>query len=345
MEVKTSIIYFLTATGIINTLFLSLFLFRKKSRNPIANKLLSLILLLFTIKIGYATLDMQLIPWAFFYTLYTKIAVIGYLCLVPVFLFYINAVTNKEYRPGRKEALYFIPAFLYGINPFESFFWSNHGFYSLQMVYCGFTIISVVKLYRLWKSYRQSKIPSNKKIFTWLVLFQLGMIFIWWTAIGAFIYELTAFYSLAFYALVQIVIGDFKNISAGWQHRIADLEPKTDLIIRLNTLMSTEKVFLDSSLTLPLLAQRLKVTLHVLSHEINTFYNQNFTEYINSFRITEACKMLSSDLFDNLTIEGIAYDCGFNSLSSFNAAFKKMMNCTPSQYRMEKKNSLSISYN
>jgi AraC-like DNA-binding protein len=345
MELKANLMYFLTATGILNTIFLAVYLFRKKSRNPISNKLLSVILLVFAIKIGYATLEQQLWSWGFVYSFYTKLAVAGYLGLVPLFIFYIDSVVNKEFKPRGKAFFYFIPAFLYAVNPFEGFYWSHNGFWALQVVFMGYSTISVYKIYSLWKQYRKSKIQVNRKMLNWLTILQAGMLFIWWTAIGAFIYELTAFYTIAVYLLIKVVVGDFKTINMGWQNKPVELEAKTDLIIRLKTLMTTEKVYLDSTLTLPRLAQRLNVSLHLLSHEINSFYNQNFTEYINSYRIEESCKMLSSDLFDNLTIEGIAYDSGFNSLSTFNTAFKKQMNCTPSQFRMEKKKSLSISYN
>jgi len=345
MELKANLMYFLTATGILNTIFLAVYLFRKKSRNPLSNKLLSIILFVFAIKIGYATIDQQLWSWGFVYTFYTKLAVTGYLVLVPLFIFYIDSLINKEFKPSGKAFLYFMPAFLYAINPFEEFFWSHNGFWGLQILFTGFSTISVYKIYSLWKQHRTSNIPANRKIINWLFMLQVGLLFIWWTAIGAFIYELTAFYALAFYFLIKVVIGDFKIINQGWQNKLVEIEAKTDLIIRLKHLMTTEKVYLDSSLTLPRLAQRLNVSLHLLSHEINSFYNQNFTEYINSFRIEESCRMLSSDIYDNLTIEGIAYDSGFNSLSTFNTAFKKKMNCTPSQFRMDKKKSLSISYN
>jgi AraC-like DNA-binding protein len=345
MDLKANLMYFLTATGILNTLFLAVFLFRKKSRNPLSNKLLSVILLIFAIKIGFATLEQQLWTWAFVYSFYTKLAVTGYLCIVPLYIFYIDSVINKEYKPPRQALFFFIPAFLYAINPFEDFYWSHHGFFALQVVFMGYSIMSGYKLFKLWKQHKKTKIAVNGKILSLLIIIQAGMLVIWGTAIGAFIYELVAFYTLAIYLLIKVVIGDFKIINMGWQHHPVETEAKTDLIIRLKTLMTTEKIYMDSSLTLPRLAQRLSVSLHVLSREINTFYNQNFTEYINTYRISEACKMLSSDIYDNLTIEGIAYDCGFNSLSSFNAAFKKQMNCTPSQFRIEKKKSLSVNYN
>jgi AraC-like DNA-binding protein len=345
MEWKANLMYFLTATGILNTLFLAVFLYFRKSRNPLSNKILSAILVLFAIKIGYASLEQQLWSSGFIYFFYSNLAVTAYLCIVPLFIFYIDSITDKDYKPGVRAYVYLLPAFLYAIDLFTTGFFPLQAFYLMQVFFIGFSIFSGYKLVKLWKQYRESKLLSNRKLLKWLFFIQAGIMVVWATAFGPFLYELTAFYSLAIYLLIKIVLGDLKIISMGWQYKILETEPKTDLIIRLKTVMDNEKIYTDSSLTLPKLAQQLNVSLHALSHEINAFYNQNFTEYINAYRIEEACKMLSSDLYDNFTIEGIAYDCGFNSLSSFNAAFKKQMRITPSQFRTEKRKSLSMSYN
>lgn len=56
----------------------------------------------------------------------------------------------------------------------------------------------------------------------------------------------------------------------------------------------------------------------------------SFTDYVNRFRISEACYLLlnSSD-----SILSIAYDCGFDSLRSFNRNFKNIIGKTPSEYK------------
>lgn len=56
----------------------------------------------------------------------------------------------------------------------------------------------------------------------------------------------------------------------------------------------------------------------------------SFTEYVNRYRISEACYLL---LNDEGTILQTAYDCGFDSLRSFNRNFKNIMGITPSEYQ------------
>ncbi len=56
----------------------------------------------------------------------------------------------------------------------------------------------------------------------------------------------------------------------------------------------------------------------------------SFTDYVNRYRVNEACYILQNS---NHTILKIAYDCGFDSLRSFNRNFKAVMGITPSEYR------------
>ena len=72
---------------------------------------------------------------------------------------------------------------------------------------------------------------------------------------------------------------------------------------------------------------------HVVSQIINEQLSYNFNDFINSFRIEEAKKMLNDPGMKNITVASIAYDSGFNTLSAFNTAFKKFTGLTPSQFR------------
>jgi len=76
----------------------------------------------------------------------------------------------------------------------------------------------------------------------------------------------------------------------------------------------------------------MKVYKHHLSQVLNEKMNTNFYTYINNLRIEQVKERLKH--FDPLkeTIEGIAFDCGFNSKSTFNVLFKKVTNLTPTNY-------------
>ncbi|MEO1097269.1 MAG: helix-turn-helix domain-containing protein, partial [Bacteroidota bacterium] len=62
---------------------------------------------------------------------------------------------------------------------------------------------------------------------------------------------------------------------------------------------------------------------------------KNFNSYINTYRIQEASRLLQDETNGHLTIAAIAFEIGFNSISSFNTAFKKQIGQTPQAYRKQ----------
>jgi len=108
------------------------------------------------------------------------------------------------------------------------------------------------------------------------------------------------------------------------------------LAIELEKYMSQYKPYLNSELNLDALAKALEVHPKTLSQTINQILGNNFSEYINSYRIEEA-KLLLQNIRDNqITIMEIMYQVGFNSRSVFNNAFKNKTGVTPSQYKEKK---------
>lgn len=100
---------------------------------------------------------------------------------------------------------------------------------------------------------------------------------------------------------------------------------------RLEHLMGEEKLYLEDDLSLPRLADQIGVPAHFLSQVINSFQGKGFYPYIHELRVREACRLMTKQ--PDRTILSIAYDCGFNSKSSFNTAFLKITGQTPSQFR------------
>jgi len=97
--------------------------------------------------------------------------------------------------------------------------------------------------------------------------------------------------------------------------------------------METKKPYLDPSLCLNDLAEKVSISPQYLSQVLNTCLNQNFFDFINSFRIKDCKKFLSEQALNKKTILEILYKTGFNSKSVFNTAFKEHTRMTPSQFR------------
>lgn len=104
-------------------------------------------------------------------------------------------------------------------------------------------------------------------------------------------------------------------------------------IDRIRVFMKSEKPYLDPSLSLQKLARQLSTPPHDLSLLINHQIGQHFFDFINEYRIRQAQSILIDPAQRAKTILEIMYEVGFNSKSSFNTAFKKHTDLTPSAYR------------
>ena len=115
---------------------------------------------------------------------------------------------------------------------------------------------------------------------------------------------------------------------------VAD-EESNEAVRRLKSHMKTEAPYLDPSLSIYDLSQQLNLPSKELSILINHNLNQHFFDFVNEYRIKKAMEILADASKSDFTILEILYEVGFNSKSSFNTAFKKYTQLTPTQYRKQ----------
>ena len=100
---------------------------------------------------------------------------------------------------------------------------------------------------------------------------------------------------------------------------------------RLVELMDREKVYLDADISLPRLAELIEVSTHQLSEYLNAHLKLSFTQYMKRLRVQEAKFQLLANSKE--PILNVAFDSGFKSKSTFNAAFSEIVGCTPTAWR------------
>ena len=98
---------------------------------------------------------------------------------------------------------------------------------------------------------------------------------------------------------------------------------------KVETLMTTEQPYLEPELTLADLAQRLHSNVSVISAVINGAFGKNFNDFVNEYRVEAVKKLLHDPEVRHLSLLGIGMECGFNSKSTFNRAFKKVTGSSP----------------
>lgn len=104
------------------------------------------------------------------------------------------------------------------------------------------------------------------------------------------------------------------------------------LYFRLKNLLDKEKLYLDPGLSLKDMADRLHTNTKYLSQVVNHHAGMNFQQFVNKYRIKDAKAKIASKEFNNLTLYGIALQCGFKNKSTFYKVFKEATGITPKEY-------------
>lgn len=99
------------------------------------------------------------------------------------------------------------------------------------------------------------------------------------------------------------------------------------LLTRFQTIMLNEQLFLQPSISLQDVAERLHTNKTYISKLVNNTYNMSFPEFLNTLRIDYAKQYIKNH--PNAKQEEIARTCGFLSASSFNNIFRKITGMTP----------------
>lgn len=228
-------------------------------------------------------------------------------------------------------------------------------------------IILAIKLFHLYKKYLQTNFSNTDKLsFNWMRFLAFGLIFLFSGALVLVIlYEFFSF-PLSLYSIFAVIVLLFVNVLGfrGIKHSTifnqtvipynqaqseelhaankedtsyANYGLKQDDAVslsgKLKIYMETEQPYINMDLTLKDLATALDTYPHYITQVLNTVFNQNFYDFINTYRVEEVQRRLLDPQFKNLTILAVAYDCGFNSKSSFNRIFKQKTGLTPSEYK------------
>jgi AraC-like DNA-binding protein len=104
-----------------------------------------------------------------------------------------------------------------------------------------------------------------------------------------------------------------------------------ELITAINDFMTKEQPYLDNRFQIINLANHLNIPLHHCSFIVNNIIGKNFRDWINSYRIKYFIENYIDEV-KNKTIDGLAFDSGFNSITTFYRAFKKETGEMPLAY-------------
>jgi AraC-like DNA-binding protein len=109
-------------------------------------------------------------------------------------------------------------------------------------------------------------------------------------------------------------------------------EKQAEIHDKLTRAMEEQKLFLNPDLTIGQLAEAIAVHPNHLSQVINSKESKTFYDFINEWRIVEFKKMVTQPKNQKYTLLALAFECGFNSKTSFYRNFKNVTGQSPTQY-------------
>lgn len=110
-------------------------------------------------------------------------------------------------------------------------------------------------------------------------------------------------------------------------------ETRERILQKLSHAMEGEQLYCNNLLSLRTLSSHIKESSHYVSQVLSQELDTNFYQFINRHRIEHAKRALLDNPQRNVL--EIALAAGFNSKSTFNTAFRKITQTTPSQFRTQ----------
>jgi AraC-like DNA-binding protein len=226
----------------------------------------------------------------------------------------------------------------------------------------GYTITSIYEIRNHRKRLQQLVSNTDKKMLRWLEYLVFGLGCIWFLSIffsdSVILSAVVVFvFFIGFFGINQVPVfytqWEIENKIPDNQDMIISAEPEdaafekpvsmytksgltdkgiSEIMERLEEMMKTEKYYKNNELTLNDLAKKMQIHPNNLSQAINSMTGKSFYHYINSWRINEFLAIASLPENKNYTLNALAFECGFNSKTTFNKYFKLQTGKTPSEH-------------
>ena len=293
------------------------------------------------------------------------------LALGPCFYFYVRYVSDFELNQNHKVWPHFIPVFLeviiFLIEVFQGIP-ENKGYFQTQTFLIFDPIVSVlaiisfmiygylarkrIQVYHNWVKNNYSH--YNRYNLNWLLRLSSIFLFLLTIWLSYFVIDYFLFdYKLSFAEYYPFHL--FLAIISIWLSIEAFIKPDTiysdeklktkdksssipnekikEQAIWLKQQIERNLLYLDPELSLKSLADTIELHPNMVSKIINDGLMQTFSDCINEYRVNAVIKQLNNNMNNKLTFLAIAFDCGFNSKTTFNRVFKKQIGLTPLQYQ------------
>lgn len=308
-------------------LFLSIWAYHKSAKN---RAYFFLMCLLWALAIRLLK-SLIIIFWSNASNLIPAVGLLGMSMIGVFLLWHVQAILNGNFSIKKRDYLHFLPGTILVIWPFFNI--------SDTLIFYQYVFAVVLMLaYIIYASFLLYETKSgwytNKP---WFQLLLGGIAGIWAVfLLQLFTESLSAYIVITLVAsLTLFAISFFALKQQGNLFRLPEkqnLELK-EIAQKIEMMLSEKKLFKDPNLNIQKLAETLKIPAYLVSKTINSHFQKTFPELIKKYRIQESELLLASAQYQNYTMEGIAFECGFQSVSAFYTAFKNQHQTSPAAYQ------------
>ena len=328
--------------GVSQALYLSLHTLLERKK-VVKNILLGLFFAAVTLRITKSLL------WIYFDSTpewFINLGFLAHSAIGPLSILYIyHFIFNRKW--SNWNFFHFAPSILLLFFIFETTldnFWYLGGYAALLYHQMAYSLAGMMILVIAARNGAEKINILSKKEWIWIVCFFGSMAFLQIAYFLNYIVGMTPYlmgpviYGILVYFLGLFVVKNPQIINGRLQSEKYKNIKLSQMDLRhyahqVTSLLMETKPYLDNSFTIKKLADHLHLPVYLVSYVINQEFSSNFSDLLNSYRIKEATALFKKPGYHHLKISSIAYQCGFNSLSSFNIAFKKFTGMTPSTYR------------
>ena len=340
MNIDNQILFFLSALGVFNSVVLGFYFLFFKRNKAISDLFLGLLLLSLSTRIGKSVLynfNPQLSKT------YLQIGLSACFLIGPLLYFFVKSILRKLNYSFAKYSLIVVitTIIVFGfLFPYKEDpeMWSGIIYYSINIQWFIFIALSIYEARQIFRKLITNRNPISYQE-TWVLSVICGVFAIWlsyalsrYTSYisGALTFSFSFYISflLLYYAKDKTlisVISKEKYVNKIDEKLVKEIQEK------INILFETRKIYTNPDLTLSILAKELNIRPQLLSQFINDNLNKSFTQFINEYRIDEAKRLLKES--NQLKIDAVGFESGFNSSSTFYSSFKKITGTTPSNYQ------------
>ena len=310
-----------------HSIFWAAVLFSLNSK--LSNRLLAVLLIMLAFRVGKSVTGF-VFPGHMF--LFSTMGLVSMAEIGPCLLLFTQSFFDSSFKLKLKHFLHFVPGVLSLILVLAS---EWRGYYLFTAHVLIYLLITAFYLFR-----NNTEFKADDIKWKWIIYLISGIALLWITFVLQLIFYHPLVYRLivitaavVFYALSWWAIQRSKIfLPESHKKKEESGDSYTELGKRISTLFE-EGIFIDPNLTVTRLASQLKSPPYLVSKAINHCFEKSFSELLTQYRIKKSEQLLLADRNKLLTIEAIAYESGFNTLSAFYTAFKKMNKVTPAQFR------------